>query len=176
MVLPKRNKMKICEIIFEKIGLGYFNIESQAIMNLYAFGKETGVVLDIGDEITNIIPVCQSYLIKNNIMKVDCGGNDIISSLLRILQEKGYDLHPKADFLIGREIKNKYCFVSCDIDSDRKLYKETTYYNSSYRLPDGRKIIISKEKFEAPEMLFETHNIHEILYDAINVRFLFINI
>lgn len=83
-------------------------------------------------------------------------------------------MHPEADFLIGREIKNKYCFVSCDIDSDRKLYKETTYYNSSYSLPDGRKIIISKEKFEAPEMLFQ-YNIHEILYDAINVRFLFIN-
>ena len=170
------NKEKICEILFEKIGLGYFDVVAQARMNLWQLGNLTGVVLDIGDEITNIIPVDNDNLIKNNIMKVDCGGNDIINYLLRILQMNGYDVHPKADFLIGREIKNKYCFVSCDISSDRKLYEETTYYNSFYTLPDGRKIIISKEKFEAPEMLFETYNIPKLLYNTIKVSILLINI
>ena len=73
-------------------------------------------------------------------------------------------------------MKEKYCFVSGDIDSDRKLDKETTYYNSIHKLPDGRKIRISSEKFEAPEILFnpyliqnEMPGIHEMLYNAINV-------
>ena len=83
---------------------------------------------------------------------------------------KGYDPHPISDFLIGRELKNKYCFVSCDISSDRKLYEETTYYNSFYNLPDGRRIIISKEKFEAPEMLFQEYAITKVLNNAIKVR------
>ena len=77
------------------------------------------------------------------------------------------------------------CFVSCDIESDRKLDKETTYYNSIHKLPDGRKIRISNEKFEAPEILFhpfliqnESPGVHEILYNSINVsnNFFFIYI
>ena len=73
-------------------------------------------------------------------------------------------------------MKEKYCFVSCDIDSDRKLDKETTYYNTLHKLPDGRKIRISSEKYEAPEILFNPHliqnempGIHEMLYNSINV-------
>lgn len=170
------NKMKIGEILFEKIGLGFFNIECQSTMALYILGKETGVVLDIGDEITRICPVSSSYLLKHQIKKIDFGGNDIIDYLIRKLQMKGYDLHPISDFLIGRELKNKYCFVSCDISSDRKLYEETTYYNSFHTLPDGRTIMISKEKFEAPEILFSDYKIHEMLNNAIKVRFFFNNI
>ena len=94
---------------------------------------------------------------------------------------KGYAFNSTADFEIAREIKEKYCFVSCDINSDRTLDKETTYYNSIHKLPDGRKIRISSEKFEAPEILFnpyllqnESPGIHEMLYNAINVSIYFI--
>jgi actin-related protein 2 len=75
-----------------------------------------------------------------------------------------------------RELKEKFCFVSCDVKGDRKLDLETTYYNSFYKLPDGRTIRISKEKFEAPEILFnpmllqsESEGIHELIFNCINV-------
>jgi actin-related protein 2 len=55
---------------------------------------------------------------------------------------------------------------------------ETTYYNSYYKLPDNRTIKISKEKFEAPEILFnpmlvnsEADGVHELVFNSINVRF-----
>jgi actin-related protein 2 len=61
---------------------------------------------------------------------------------------------------------------------------ETTYFNSIETLPDGRKIRVSNEKFEAPEILFnpflcqsEEKGVHENVYSSINVRichFLFI--
>ena len=79
-------------------------------MALYDLGKETGLTIDIGDEFTTITPIHDGYLLHRQIMKIDCGGNDIIDYFLRILQMKGYFLHPKSDFLIGRELKNKYCF------------------------------------------------------------------
>ena len=62
-----------------------------------------------------------------------------------------------------------------------QIDNETTYYNSIHKLPDGRKIRISNEKFEAPEILFhpyliknESPGVHEMLFDSINVRFIFI--
>ena len=96
--------------------------------------------------------------------------------LTKLLQLKGYAFNSTADFELVREMKEKYCFVSCDIESDRTLDKETTYYNTVHRLPDGRKIRISSERFEAPEILFhpylirnESPGVHEMLYNAINV-------
>ena len=70
--------------------------------------------------------------------------------------------------LFIREIKNKYSFVSCNIHSDRKLDAETTYHN---KLPDGRKIRNSNEKFETPKILSNSYLLmnespgdHEILF------------
>ena len=81
---------------------------------------------------------------------------------------KGYYFHSKADYEILKHIKEKYCFISCDIESDRKLYHETTFYNFFTKLPDGRKIFISNEMFEAPEILFRPYLLqneqNEIVY------------
>ena len=173
---PDRNKEVMAEILFEKLGIGYFNIEPQAKMTLYAEGEETGVILDSGDGVTHVIPIFQNYLITHQIKRLDIAGRHITNYLTRLLQMKGYAFNSTADFETVREIKEKYCFVSCDINSDRKLDLETSFYNSESKLPDGRKIHISNEKFEAPEILFEPHlvqnempGVHEMLYNSINV-------
>ena len=173
---PDRNKEVMAEILFEKLGIGYFNIEPQAKMTLYAEGEETGVVLDSGDGVTHVIPIFSNYLLTHQIKRLDIAGRHITNYLTRLLQMKGYAFNSTADFETVREIKEKYCFVSCDINSDRKLDLETSFYNSESKLPDGRKIHISNEKFEAPEILFQPHlvqnempGVHEMLYDSINV-------
>ena len=148
------NKKKIGEIIFEKIGLRYMNIEPQAKMVLFSSGNQTGTVIDCGENETNVIPIAEGYLLHHNIKGLDIGGKAITDNLIRLLQFRGYQL-AMIDFENARQIKEKYCFVSCDIDLDRKLEYETTFYNSCVKLPDGREINISKERFEAPEILFQ---------------------
>ena len=179
---PTANKIKMAQILFDKIGIGFFNIEPQAKMTLYCEGEETGVVLDSGDGVTHVIPVFANYLLHHQIKRLDIAGRHITDYLIRLLQIKGYAFNSTADFEIVRELKEKYCFVSCDIKSDRELDKETTYYNSYTKLPDGRKIRISNEKFEAPEILFdpnliqnESPGIHEMLFNSINVSKFFYN-
>jgi actin-related protein 2 len=151
---PNDNKKKMAEIVFEKLGIGYFNIEPQAKLTLFCEGLETGIILDSGDGVSHCIPIATSYLLHHQIKRLDIAGRHITEYLIKLLQIKGYAFNSTADFELVREMKEKYCFVSCDIDSDRKLDKETTYYNSIHKLPDGRKIRISSEKYEAPEILF----------------------
>jgi len=178
---PTENKLKMAKIVFEKLGFGSFNIETQAKLTLYCEGLQTGIILDSGDGVTHCIPIFEDYILPQNIKRLDIAGRHITEYLIKLLQMKGYAFNSSADFESVREIKEKYCFVSCDIDSDRKLDVETTYYNSIHKLPDGRKIRISNEKFEAPEILFhpfliknESPGVHEMLFDSINVRFIFI--
>ena len=176
---PNDNKKKMAEILFEKIGVGYFNIEPQAKLTLFCEGLETGIILDSGDGVSHCIPIAFGSLLHHQIKRLDIAGRHITEYLIKLLQIKGYAFNSTADFELVRELKEKYCFVSYDIDSDRKLDKETTYYNTMHKLPDGRKIRISNEKFEAPEILFnpfliqnEMPGIHEMLYNSINVSFI----
>ena len=151
---PLSNKLKIMEILFEKIGVGAINIEPQAKCSLFAEGIDTGIVLDSGDGVTHCIPVSDGAILKHNIERMDIAGRHITEYLVRLLQKKGYAFNSSADFDFVRELKEKYCFVSNDIESDRKLERQTTYYNSYHLLPDETRIRISDEKFEAPEILF----------------------
>ena len=175
------NKKRMGELVFEKLGFGYLNIEPQPKLALYCVGIETGIVLDSGDNGTHCVPVARTYIIHHQIKTLDIAGRYITDYLIRLLQLKGYELKQIVDFEFARQFKEKCCFVSCDINSDRTLDKETTYYNSIHKLPDGRKIKISGEKFEAPEILFspylnqnESPGIHEMLYNTINVSIYFI--
>lgn len=177
------NTKKIGEIIFEKFGLGFFNVEPQPRMVLFAHGQLSGTVLDIGEGSTNITPIYDKNLLNYNTKRLDIGGRFITDYFIRLLQRKGYALSPlvDSDFVQCKALKEKYCFVSCDYESDVSLNFDTTYYNSNVTLPDGRKIIVSNEKFKAPEILFKPEivpefgsinkscGIHDLLYESINV-------
>ena len=176
----KENIKKKCEIIFEKIGLGYCNFESRSKCSLFSEGRESGMVLDIGYDNSYAIPIIEDnfnfYELTDKIKKLDIGGKHITDYLIKLLQIKGYSLNPITNFDNMNKIKEKLCFVSIDFKSDKKLDLETTYYYSQLKLPDGFKISISGEKFIAPEILFKpwlknnnNPGIHEILFDSINV-------
>ena len=172
---PIDNKIKICEILFEKMGVGALNIEPQAKCALFYEGVDTGIVLDSGDGCTHCIPVSDGYILQHCIERMDIAGRHITEYMIRLLQKKGYAFNTSADFELVREIKEKFCFVSCDIDSDRQLERSTSFFNSYYLLPDGSRIHLSDEKFEAPEILFnpglvgkECCGIAEMLHNSVN--------
>ena len=73
-----------------------------------------------------------------------------------------------------RQIKEKLCYVSYDLELDKKLSEDTTVLVESYTLPDGRVIRVGSERFEAPECLFQPHlvdvdqdGIAELLFNTI---------
>ena len=73
-----------------------------------------------------------------------------------------------------RQIKEKLCYVSYDLELDKRLSEDTTVLVESYTLPDGRVIRVGSERFEAPECLFQPHLVDceqngmaETLFDTI---------
>ena len=63
---PNENKKKMGEILFEKLGVGYFNIEPQAKLTLFCEGLETGIILDSGDGVSHCIPIAFSILLHQS--------------------------------------------------------------------------------------------------------------
>jgi actin-related protein 2 len=137
----------------------------------------TACVLDSGDGVTHTIPIIGGNLLNANLIeRVNIAGRHVTTYLADLLLRRGYAFNSTADFETVREIKEKTCFVSCEIDLDRKLSKNTTCHLEEYRLPDTTLIKIEKERFEAPELLFnpmlggfEMRGVHELVFDCIKV-------
>lgn len=120
-------------------------------------GLSSGVVVDSGDGVTHVIPVYESTVLNHHIKRLDVAGRDVTRNLIALLLRRGYALNRTADFETVRQIKEKLCYVSYDLELDKKLSEDTTVLVESYTLPDGRVIRVGSERFEAPECLFQPH-------------------
>jgi len=171
---PLSNRVKMCELMFERYNLGGVYVAIQAVLALYAQGLSSGVVVDSGDGVTHIVPVYESVVLNHLTRRLDVAGRDVTRQLIKLLLRRGYAFNRTADFETVRQIKEKLCYVSYDLELDHKLAEETTVLVESYTLPDGRVIRIGSERFEAPECMFQPHlldvdqpGIAEMLFNTI---------
>jgi len=151
---PSKNRETLVEKIFEKYGFGAAHVAIQAMLTLYAQGLLTGVVVDTGDGVTHVVPVWDGFVPGNLIRRLDVAGRHITQYMIKLLLLRGYAFNRTADFDTVRQIKEKFCYVALDIKQERDLALETTCLMETYTLPDGRVIKIGRERFEAPEALF----------------------
>ncbi|EPZ32653.1 Cornichon domain-containing protein [Rozella allomycis CSF55] len=102
----------------------------------YASGRTTGVVVDIGDGVSHVVPIYEGYTIPQAIQRADIAGS-------------GYPFFTSSEFEVVRTIKEKYCYVSNSPSKDSSNNQEL-YYS----LPDGNVIKLNTERHLAPEILF----------------------
>jgi actin-related protein 2 len=177
---PLKNREQMCEVMFDRYGFGGVYVAIQAVLALYAQGMawntqwqqrrgrepadlspisglSSGVVVDSGDGVTHIVPVYESVVLNHLTRRLDVAGRDVTRNLIALLLRRGYALNRTADFETVRQIKEKLCYVSYDLELDKRLSEDTTVLVESYTLPDGRVIRVGSERFEAPECLFQPH-------------------
>lgn len=85
---PIKNKEAIAEILLEKMGVGYFNIEPQAKLSLLCEGLDSGVVLDSGDGVTHCIPIFGNSIMHHYMKRLNIAGRHVTDYLIRLLQVK----------------------------------------------------------------------------------------
>ncbi|MHA1436992.1 MAG: actin, cytoplasmic 2 [Promethearchaeota archaeon] len=172
---PRQNREKMTEIMFETFNVPALYIATQAVLSLYASGRTTGCVLDIGDGVSHIVPIYEGFALNHAIQRVDLAGRDITTYLQRLLRQKGYSFTTSAEKEIVRDIKEKLCYVSLDPEKELILSKRIAGMNKTYMLPDGETINIGIERFLAPECFFnpsvvgkELEPLDDLIVSAIN--------
>lgn len=135
----------------------------------------TGVVVDSGDGVTHVVPVYDGFSLPHLTQRVNVAGRDVTRYLIKLLLLRGYAFNRTADFETVRMIKEKYCYVGYDLNFENQLANDTTVLMAKYKLPDGRVIRLGRERFLAPECLFnpglidiEDRGMSEALFKCIN--------
>lgn len=163
---PRKNREKAAEIFFETFNVPALYMSMQAVLSLYASGRTTGVVLDVGDGVAHAVPIYEGYAMPHSVMRVDVAGRDVTRYLRLLLRKEGYDFHTSAELEIVRTIKEKACYLSINPLKEESMETE----KAQYMLPDGSTIEIGPARYRAPEVLFkpdligeECEGIHQIL-------------
>jgi len=169
---PDKTREKVAEVMFEEFNVRALQIEAQPLLALYAYGKSTGMIVDIGHGLTQLVPIYRGFIIPKAVRIVPLGGQDITTYLIRLLMHRGYYLTTIMGMEIAKEIKERLCYVALDPKEEaekmrrRRAWPEDLYTGiaeegmevkrakGTYRLVDGTVIRLEEEVFLAPEVLF----------------------
>lgn len=89
---PRSNRVKCTQLLFERFQVPALHWQNPAILSLYASGRTTGLVCDIGDTCTQIVPVVEGFAMPLAIERTDVGGRDITNLLTLLLRKAGFAL------------------------------------------------------------------------------------
>jgi actin-related protein len=87
---PEANREKMMQLQFETFTVPSFYVENSAVLSMLSCGDTTGVVLDVGDGVTAIVPFYEGYLIPPTIMRSNFAGGDLTELLIGTLKRCGY--------------------------------------------------------------------------------------
>ena len=171
---PTKNREQMLERMFEKYEMEACHFSIQAMLTLYAEGLLTGLVVDSGDGVTHVVTVFDGFVPQHLTRRLPLAGRHVTRYLQKLLLYRGYALNSSAEFQTVQEIKEKLCYSALDVEQERRLAQETTVLVENFTLPDGRTIKVGRERYEAPEALFnpelvdvEAEGISDMVFNVI---------
>ena len=152
---PEANRALMAEKMFETFNVKAIYIAIQAVMSLYANGRNTGLVVDSGDGVTHTVPVYEGFSIRSAIEKMQIAGREITNFCQKQLLNIGHSFTSSSELEIVKDIKEKLCYVSQNYDEDMQAFQSNSSSNQQYTLPDKAVIDIPGTfRITVPELLF----------------------
>jgi actin len=152
---------KTAQVMFEDFDVPALHLNHPAVLSLVSSGRTTGLVVDSGFCETRCCPIYEGHVLQRALCRgLPIGGQDLAYLLVEALKKRGC----KCDFDAANDIKEKSFYLSQDL-SNEEASEET------FRLPDGRSVTLSKEKYAIPEELYassmELCGVHEYLFNTL---------
>lgn len=167
---PKTNRERTAQVLFETFAVPAMYVACTSVLDLYAVGRTTGIVLDIGDGVAHATPIYEGYALDHATKRLGVAGRDLTARMADLLKRDGV---PLEDTAAGREIARKVKESVCYVASEFGTAKDSVA-PVDYALPDGKTIAVGAPRIACTEVLFnpyslglETVGVHEQIRNAI---------
>jgi len=155
---PRRNREQMAEVFFEGFRSPAMFVAPPSVLSLYASGRTTGVVLDVGDTVTHAVPVYEGFALPHSVVRSDVAGRDVTRNLQLQLRRAGLCFSTTAESDLAKSMKEELCFLagapasSMASAAEEKLDRDS---KTQYQLPDGQVVTLASERHAAPSVLFD---------------------
>ncbi|KAJ6242274.1 actin-7-related [Anaeramoeba flamelloides] len=154
-------RQKITQIMMETFNFSSIYYGMQGLLSHYTLDVNTSVVVDVGEEFTQIVPVYHGHTINSAVTRINLGGRKVTKYFKGLLSQDGYRFNTSAQNEIVYQVKNKYCYVPLSLDEENKKSKEGFEQERYYEKKDGELIELITSHFRCTEMLFDPKIINE---------------
>lgn len=163
----RSNREKTAELFFETYRAPALFLSPPAVLSLYASGRTTGVVLDVGEGVTHCVPIYEGHALPHSVSRSDVAGRDVTAHLQLLLRRGGTAFTTTAEADLVKNMKERACYVAptppgpdgqlhgASSPAPPSLPTGSDDAKSLYQLPDGQTIHLSSERYLAPEVLFD---------------------
>ena len=86
--------------MFETFNVPTFYLINTQLLELYATGRSTGIVLHVEDRVTFIVPIIDAIVQDDAVITLNIGNKDLVDYLQQILTERGYSFTTTADIYV----------------------------------------------------------------------------
>lgn len=130
----------------------------------------TGIVVDSGDGVTHVVPICDGFVLGSNIKHIPIAGRKITKFMMDTIRERNEPISTEDLYFATMDIKEKYGYLAKDIVDEFTKFDNKDYdeVNKSYSLSSKFKkysgvgkitnknfnIDIGYETFLGPEAFF----------------------
>ena len=196
---PPENRENVAEIFFETFNVPGLYIGVQAVFALMgcnstfeqnssteldglisedqrkAIGELTGVVVDSGDGVTHVVPICDGYVLGSNIKHIPIAGRSITKFMEQMIRERSEPIKTEDLYLATMDLKEKHGYVANDLleeyaKFDTKQENEKTkepkqskqfkkfkgtgkISGQEYNIRVGYELFLGPESFFSPEII-----------------------
>lgn len=154
VVGPKANREKQVQIMFETFIVQELVVCLQIQAALTGRGLMTGVGVDSGYSVTQIMPTYEGSSVYSGFVNVGLGGLNVTKQMQQLLSEREGVNGVTTTWWNARQYKENHAYVAPDLISELKKREPGQVVAQKTRLPDGQEVVMGTERFECAEILF----------------------
>jgi actin len=155
-LVPKEQREKMVEILFEKINIQSLYFISAPVLSLYSSGRTTGMVIEMGHGTCHTVPIFEGFGLFHSILQLDFGGTDLTDVISQVLANTGHRFTAAHAYEISQFVKEALCVTLPDKGSYTVAIAEANKGDvASYTLPDGSTVRLGTDRYKPAEALFD---------------------
>ncbi|ELP91987.1 actin, putative [Entamoeba invadens IP1] len=149
---PKNDRNKIVQIMFENNKIPSLLMCPSTYSTIIGKDLRCGFCIESGDGVTQIGVMYDGYSMPCIEFKHYFAGNDLTQNFIKRMNGKGYSLNTPEMKKAVENIKETLFYTALDVNDEIK--KDVKELEKSYKLPDGKEMIIARKRYGFPEALF----------------------
>ncbi|EGG17347.1 hypothetical protein DFA_08342 [Cavenderia fasciculata] len=138
-------------IFFDTIKVVKLTFVNQQVAALYATGRTTGLLVDVGDTAIHIVPIKNSEILTEAVTKLNYGGRDVTNYLVKLInQQQPNTINSNGEIDETRVAKETLCKVA----PNAATAAAATGQSGSFTLGDGQDVNLNNKQIYVGELLF----------------------